>query len=152
MVFLPTNGLARGQALLPRYAEVFQVPQGLPPPRPHDNVTTLQTGASPLLIRPYQCPYFQKTEIERMVRDMLDEGIIVPSSSSFSSLVLLVKKKYGTWCFCIDYRALKAVTVLYRFPIPTVDELYGACHFSKLNIHSGYHQVRVRPADTQNNI
>ena len=82
-----------------------------------------------------------------MVHDMLDEGIIVPSSSS-SSPVLLVKKKDGTWCFCIDYRALNAVTVLYRYPIPTVDELYGACHFSKLNIRSSYHQVWVRPEDT----
>ena len=80
-----------------------------------------------------------------MVHDMLDEGIIVPSSSS---PMLLVKKKDGTWCFCIHYRALNVVTVLYRFPIPTVDELYGACHFSKLNIRSGYHQVRVRLEDT----
>jgi len=137
--------------LLHHCKEVFQQPHGLPPLRTHDHHIPLVPNTPPVRIRPYRYPHSQKIEIERLVTQMLQEGIIQPSSSPFSSPILLVKKKDGTWRFFTDYRALNVVTIKDSFPMPTVDELldelFGAKFFSKLDLHSGYHQIPVHPAD-----
>lgn len=82
---------------------------------------------------------------------MLTEGIIAPSTSPFSSSIILVKKKDGTCRFCIDYRALHVIIFKDSFPIPIVDELidalYGATYFSKLNLRFGYHRILVKEED-----
>lgn len=146
-----THTLPEITSLITRYSSLFQPPATLPPLRPTDHAITLLPNTAPVNVKPYRYPYYKKQEIEDQVNAMLEKGFIQPSSSSFSSPVLLVKKKDGGWRFCVDYRALNAVTVKDRFPIPTVDELLdelgGARWFSKLDLMQGYHQILMREED-----
>ena len=137
--------------LLQEFSGLFIEPSSLQPTREVDHGIALKEGTEPINVRPYRYAHYQKNEIEKQVQDMLQSGLVRPSTSPFSSPVLLVKKKDGNWRFCTDYRALKVVTVKDRFPIPTMDdmldEIYGASYFTKLDLRAGYHQVRVKPCD-----
>jgi len=136
------------QQLLQKHGAVFAEPEGLPPQRSIDHRIHLEPGAKPVNVRPYRYPHYQKGEIERLVEEMLKVGIIKDSHSAFSRPVLLVRKKDDTWRFCVDYRALKAITVKDKFSISTIDEimddLNGAKYFSKLDFRFGYHQILKR--------
>lgn len=139
------------QQVLADYEGAFTEPKGLPPRRRHDHCILLHEETNSINVRPYRYPYFQKTEIEKIVRDLLTLGMIRPSVSPFSSPVSLVKKQDGSWRMCVDYRALNKATVKDKFPIPVVDELLDELHgskvFSKLDLRSGYHQIRVKEED-----
>jgi hypothetical protein len=138
--------------LLSNFLDVFEPPTGMPPIRDCDHVIPLIVSATPVHVRPYRYPPAIKDEIERQIAIMLDTGIIQASSSSFSSSVLLVKKKDGTWRFCVDFRHLNAITVKMSFLVPVIeellDELGQASWFTSLDLIAGYHQIRLHSSDT----
>lgn len=144
----PSPGL---EALLWEYQDVFAEPKGLPPPRDHDHQIPLKSGALPVNCKAYRHLARQKDIIEKMVDEMLASGIIRHSTSPYASLVILVKKKDHTWRMCIDYRALNGITLKDKFPIPLIeellDELHGSSIFSKIDLRSGYHQIRMAAED-----
>ncbi|KAL0462177.1 UNVERIFIED_CONTAM: Transposon Ty3-G Gag-Pol polyprotein [Sesamum latifolium] len=137
--------------ILHEYAVVFSRISSLRPPRTHDHHIHLQLHSAPINVRPYRYPHCQKDAMTSLIYETLREGLIRPSTNSFSSPVLLVKRKDGSWRFYVDYRALNAVTVRDPFPIPTVDELLNeltdSSYFSKMDLRSGYHQIRIAEAD-----
>ena len=102
----------------------------------------------PMMVTPYRHPKRLKDEIEKTITELLAMGHIRPSKSPFASSVVLVKKKDGTLRMCIDYRELNKKTIKNRYPIPRIDELidelHGACYFTKINLRSGYHQIKVK--------
>lgn len=140
------------QTLLQEFTSVFQEPQGLPPNRSNfDHKIPLKEGTDAVNLRPYRYPVLQKNVIEEMVQELMEQGIIRPSNSPFAAPIVLVKKKDGAWRMCVDYRHLNKATIKDKFPIPIIeellDELQGTKFFSKIDLKSGYHQVRMHPLD-----
>jgi hypothetical protein len=132
------------QALLSKHEMVFSTPQGLPPScSVHDHSIPLVPRSLPPNIRLYCLPFSQKNEIEKMVQELLSAGVIHPSMSPYSSLVVMVLKKEGSWRMCPNFRALNKLAIKDKFPIPVIDdlldELSGAQLFTKLDLHSSYH-------------
>ena len=104
----------------------------------------------PIHQHPRRIPFALRSQVDEMVQDMLDQGVIQPTSSPWASPIVLVKKKDGSMRFCVDYRQLNAITKLDVYPLPRIDDtldvLAGARLFTTLDLASGYWQVSLDPA------
>ncbi|GJR80858.1 putative reverse transcriptase domain-containing protein [Tanacetum coccineum] len=124
---------------------------GLPPVRPVEFQIDLIPGAAPVARAPYRLASSEMKELSEQLQELSDNGFIRPSSSPWGALVLFVKKKDRSFRMCIDYRELNKVTVKNRYPLPRIDDLFdqlqGSCIYSKIDMRSGYHQLRVREQD-----
>ncbi|KAI3706945.1 hypothetical protein L6452_25044 [Arctium lappa] len=124
---------------------------GLPPDRQVEFRIDLVPGAAPIAKAPYGLAPSEMQEMMAQLQELLEKGFIRPSSSPWGAPVLFVKKKDGTMRMCIDYRELNKATVKNRYPLPRIDDLFdqlqGAGCFSKIELRSGYHQVKVREDD-----
>jgi len=140
------------QSILDQYATVFgEILPGQRLNRGFEHTIELEHGIQAVITTPYRHPKAYRDEIERAIHELLALGHIQPSTSPFASFVVLVKKKDGTLRMCIDYTALNKKTLKNRYPKPKInelmDELKGARFFSKIDLRSGYHQIRVREQD-----
>ncbi|GJW14483.1 putative reverse transcriptase domain-containing protein [Tanacetum coccineum] len=124
---------------------------GLPPARPVEFHIDLIPGAAPVARAPYRLAPSEMKELSEQLQELSDKGFIRPSSSPWGAPVLFVKKKDGSFRMCIDYRELNKLTVKNRYPLPRIDDLFdqlqGSSIYSKIDLRSGYHQLRVREQD-----
>jgi hypothetical protein len=124
---------------------------GMPPDRDIEFVIELKPGTTPIYKTPFRMTTPELAELKEHIRELLEKGFIHPSSSPWGAPVIFVLKKDGTQRLCVDYRALNEVTVKNKYPLPRIDDLFdqlrGACVFSKIDLQSGYHQLKVRECD-----
>ena len=139
--------------LLEEFQDVFldKLPYGQPPKRVIDHEIDTTPGVLPPHKSPYRLSVAELDELKRQIDTLLEQGWIRPSSSPYGAPVLFIPKKAGKWRLCIDYRALNKITVKNQYPLPKVEELMDRLHraryFTKLDLPSGYHQIRVKEAD-----
>jgi hypothetical protein len=134
------------------YPSVFpdELP-GMPPDRDIEFAIELQPGTAPISKRPYRMPPAELAELKKQLQELLDKGFIRPSTSPWGCLALFVRKKDESLRLCVDYRPLNAVTIKNKYPLPHIDVLFdqlvGAKVFSKIDLRSGYHQIKIRASD-----
>jgi hypothetical protein len=124
---------------------------GMPPDWDVEFIIGLQLGTAPISRRPYKMTHKELTELKVQLNELLDKGYVHPSSSPCGCPTLFVKKKDQSLRLCVDYRSLKAVTIKNKYPLSRInilfDQLAGAKVFSKVDLCSGYHQIKIRPKD-----
>jgi hypothetical protein len=121
------------------------------PDRDIEFVIELKPGTAPIYKTPYRMATLELAELKEHIKKLPEKGFIYPSSSLWGAPMIFVLKKDGTQRLCVDYRALNEVTTNNNYPLPRnddlFDQLYGACVFYKIDLHSGYHQLKIRECD-----
>ncbi|KAH0709023.1 hypothetical protein KY284_010450 [Solanum tuberosum] len=124
---------------------------GVPHEREIDFDIDIITDTCPISILQYRMALTELKELKEQLKDLLDKGFIRPSVAPWGAPILFVRKKDGSLRMCIDYRQLNKVTIKNRYPLPRIDDLFyqlqGASCFSKIDLRSGYHQLKVRECD-----
>jgi hypothetical protein len=124
---------------------------GMPPDQNVEFIIELQPGMTPISRRPYKMTPMELAELKVQLNELLDKGYIRPSSSPWGCPALFVKKKDQSLRLCVDYRPLNIVTIKNKYSLPLIDILFdqlaSAKVFSKVNLHSGYHQIKIHPED-----
>jgi hypothetical protein len=124
---------------------------GIPPDHEIEFVIDLVLGTDPIFKRPYRMASNQLAELEEQLQELLDKGYIRPSASPWGAPIISIPKKDGMLRMCVDYHSLNEVTIKNLYPLPRIDDLFdqlkGACVFSKIDLRSGYHQLKIRASD-----
>ena len=114
-------------------------------------IIELVPGTGPIAQKPYRMNSKELDELKKQLDDMLRKGLIRPSASPWGSPVNFVDKRDGTTRLCVDYRKLNDVTIKNKYPLPKIEDLFdqlnGARIFSKIDLRTGYHQLKVRETD-----
>jgi hypothetical protein len=134
------------------FADLFEPPTGVPPASKHDFRIDTDPTAKPPHRQPYRMSDSERLELETQIAKLLGNGWVTDSHSQFAAPVIFVKKLYGSGLqMCVDYRGLNAITTRDRYPLPyiedLIDRLHGSRVFTKLDLASGCHQVRIHPDD-----
>jgi hypothetical protein len=163
-IYLPNQGCTRSYAfaliespieripVVCEYSNVFpdELP-GMPPDRDIEFAIELQPRTAPISKRPYRMPPAELAEMKKQLQKLLDKGFIRPSTSPWGCPTLFVKKKDESLRLCVDYRHLNVVTIKNKYPLLHIDVLFdqlvGAKVFSKIDLRSGYHQIKIRASD-----
>jgi hypothetical protein len=123
----------------------------MPPERAIEFKIELQPGTAPISKAPYKMSHVELKELKIQLQGLLDKGYIHPSISPQGCSALFVEKKDKELCLCVDYRLLNAVTIKNKYPLPRIDILFnqlaGAQVFSKIDLRSSYHQIKIRAED-----
>jgi hypothetical protein len=124
---------------------------GMPLDRDIEFIIELLPGTAPIAKCPYRIGVNELEELKKQLKELLEKGFIRPSASPWGAPVIFVDKKDGTHRMCVDYRSLNEVTIKNKYPLPRIDDLFdqlrGARVFSKIDLHSGYHQLKIQNSD-----
>jgi hypothetical protein len=154
VVTTPPERKIEDVSIVSEYTDVFpeDLP-GLPQDRQVEFRIELVPGTQPIARAPYRLAPSDMQELIKQLHELLEKGFIRPSSSPWGAPILFVKKKDGSMRMCTDYMEINKVTIKNRYPIPRIDDLFdqlqGASYFSKIDLRSGYHQVKVQEEDVQ---
>jgi hypothetical protein len=152
---LNEKGVAEGLehlSVVKEFADVFpeELP-GMPLERELEFTIDLKPGTEPIARMPYRMSTPELQELKMQLKELLDLGLIRPSVSPWGAPVIFIRKKDGSWRLCIDYHQLNKATIKNQYPLPRIDDLFdqmkGATVFSKIDLRSGYHQLRIKEDD-----